>query len=614
MFRYANNAFRVLGLRTDASTTDIMTRVNEIKVKHSLNMDISYDFDFPWMGNVDRSEQNVINALQRLENPVSRLKEEISWFWVDTDTDKKAMDCLIGGDRQAAHEIWKSVTVHDQINEDTVSAFVNQIILSHGSVIGKELSLKYKEEDFGKVQRLTCNKCNIDFEEEYRFCIHCGKKLKVKTKIQKGRKKNIDLSDKHWNNWRFAINRILQFSSEESFWASIRKKAKRINDPRLTVNRIKEIKEGFLNDILSSNFKFLSQALISKDHERIKKHSGLLNGSSLSVAVLREGFNLILSSHIALINRYCKNVSEEVRAFEKSQKNAPEVIVNIYSTLIDNVSSTIHEGKLVDINGICDFALSRDNIASEVKNMSIILNNLIVADKRMCKASIIWGYKQSYRMLKKAIELAGSEYITQQFKLEEETIERNMLMMGYTPTLKDIVSDNSSRSFLPKYFNMSGGDIFRFLISHWWIAFLLFIFIVSVFEDKNPKRRSSSSSSTYSKKQASSSALQNLTSRIDALKLSVDIKEKQVDASALALNVKFEYLEQLGEEIKTIESKALYRDTWEYRRYEEKIDEYNELLEVYNDNKDVHTKLYEEYKEEFDLGNRLVNEYNRKIK
>lgn len=615
MLRYQNNAFRVLGLRTNASTTEIMQRVNEIKVKHSLNMDISYDFDFPWMGSVDRSEQNVINALQRLENPVSRLKEEISWFWVDTDIDKKAMNCLISRDRQAAHEIWKSVTIHDQINENTVSAFVNQIILSHGSVIGKELSLKYKEEDFGKVQRLTCSKCSIDFEEKYRFCIHCGKKLKIKTKGGKGRKKNIDLSEKHWNNWRFAINRIVQFSSEESFWTNVSQKAKRINDPRLTANRIDEIQENFLPDMMSSNFKFLSQALASKDYERVKKHSGLLNGSSLSVEVVREGFNVILSPQIAFVNKYCKSASAEVRAFERSQKNDPETIIKIYLSVMDNILPAIHEGKLVDINCVCDFALSRDNIASEIKNMAIILNNLMVADNRMCKESIIWGYKQSYKMLKKSIELAGSQYVRQQFMSEEETIERNMSIIGYTPSIKDAVSDISSRPFLSRYFNTSVGGILKFLFVNWWIVLVVIFFIVGAFEDKTPKRSSASSSKSYSGSQrGSSSEVQRLSSRIDTLKLSVDKKEKQVAESASAINVKYDYLERLEKEVEAIESRGLAQSSWAYRRYEQKIDEYNELLESYNKNQDTHMKLYEEYKEEFELGNKLVNEYNRKIK
>ena len=73
MYRYENNAFRVLGITPSASMKDIMQRVNEVKVKESLGMQATYDYDFAWMGPVDRSAQGAISALQRLENPNSSL-------------------------------------------------------------------------------------------------------------------------------------------------------------------------------------------------------------------------------------------------------------------------------------------------------------------------------------------------------------------------------------------------------------------------------------------------------------------------------------------------------------------------------------------------------------
>src|SRR3990167_2933304 len=100
MHRYQNNAFRVLGLTPSASMNDIMQRVNEIKVKESLGMPATYDYDFPWMGPVDRSAQGARSALQRLEIPVARLKEEMCWFWFDTEKDKQAIEHLVAGNRQ----------------------------------------------------------------------------------------------------------------------------------------------------------------------------------------------------------------------------------------------------------------------------------------------------------------------------------------------------------------------------------------------------------------------------------------------------------------------------------------------------------------------------------
>ena len=94
MYRYKNNAFRVLGLMPDASFSDIMRRVNEIKVRYSVGMDVSFPWDFTWMGAIERNEENITDALQRLEDPKLRLQEELSWFWFISSTDKQAFELL----------------------------------------------------------------------------------------------------------------------------------------------------------------------------------------------------------------------------------------------------------------------------------------------------------------------------------------------------------------------------------------------------------------------------------------------------------------------------------------------------------------------------------------
>lgn len=424
MYRYQNNAFRVMGLTSDVSIKKIMQRVNEIKVKKTLNIDMSYEYDFSWMGKVDRSEQNVINALQRLENPVSRLKEEIFWFWINTDTDKEALDCLIGGDRQSAHQIWKSVIASDLQEDEKVSALVNQMILSHSSVIGREIDLKYKEDVYTKG---VCSKCNMQFGHEYSFCIQCGNKLK-ETRVENtaAKKRNINLSDTHWQNWRFAINRISLIAENDSFWERTKEKAKKINDPRLSVNRLQEIRDNFLSDIANPNFRFLSHSLVSKDYERTKQHAALLNGSSFPYEYLRKGFNETLASHITLIDRHCRNSAKEITEFDQNEQKSINTVVDIFSKLEKNVTGTITEGNLIDFNCISDYGLARDKLAGNIKNMAIVLNNFLVADKKIPPKKREWGYQRAHEMVRKAIEYAGSQYAKQKFAKDEELVKSNM--------------------------------------------------------------------------------------------------------------------------------------------------------------------------------------------
>jgi hypothetical protein len=141
MFRYQNNAFRILGLEPNVSMKEITKRVNEIKVKISLEMNVEYDYDFPFMGPIHRDEENILNALQRLENPILRLKEEIFWFWFETDSDIEAINYLTQNNRNEAHNIWNVQLKDDNFTEESISAYFNQIILAHRKIKGSGLHI-----------------------------------------------------------------------------------------------------------------------------------------------------------------------------------------------------------------------------------------------------------------------------------------------------------------------------------------------------------------------------------------------------------------------------------------------------------------------------------------
>jgi len=287
MLRYQNNAFRILGLQPNVSMHEIMKRVNEIKVKISLGMEIVYEYDFPWMGKLDRNEHSVINALQRLENPISRLKEEIFWFWFETDCDTRAINYLIQNNREGAHNAWSALITEENPTKKSMSAFMNQIILAHSSVIGEENNVRYKDE------------------------------------TKKTEEKNITLNERHWKNWKVVINRFTLLASNELFREMVKNKAERIDDPRLSTIKVDEICDNFLQDIVEPNFAFMSHALISKDYQRVKEHSSLLcedwipYDSSFPSEILKKGFNSVLSSQTDLLNRHAQNAAKDLNRVEK---------------------------------------------------------------------------------------------------------------------------------------------------------------------------------------------------------------------------------------------------------------------------------------------------------
>lgn len=619
MYRYQNNAFRVMGLPADVSIKEMTQRVNEIRVKTSLNIDVSYEFDFAWMGRVDRSEQNVINALQRLENPISRLKEEIFWFWIDTDIDRNAVDCLIRGDRHSAHELWKSVIASDIEEDKKVSALVNQMILSHSSVIGREIDLRYKEDVYTKG---VCPRCNMQFGHEYRFCVECGNKLKeVIVENTSARKRNVSLSDTHWQNWRFAINRISLIAENEYFWKRAREKATRINDPRLSDIRLKEMRGSFLSDIASPNFRFLSQSLVSKDYERTKQHAALLNGSSFSYEYLRKGFNEILSSHITLIDRHCRNSAKEIAKFNQSEQKTIDTVVDIYSTLEKNVSGTVEEGNFIDFNCISDYGLARDKLADNVKNMAIVLNNFLVADKKMPPKNREWGYQKAHEMVKKAIEYAASQYTKQKFVKDEELVKNNMeierLNRSYYEKSASNKSTSNSTTYRPSTKQTSRTN-WKPIIG--WILFIGFIIVVGYLSDDSSNKTNASSkrSSSYSSQSSSSStSLYQLKTSIESL--SEAIKQKETRLLSLEERVKSgnSRLEALQFEINDLNTRM--NNTWLGRNglideYNQKVNTYNAMLASHNTVYSKYKALHDSYKQDVSTHDALVESYNKRIR
>lgn len=608
MYIYQNNAFRILGLLPSAHMQEILSRANEIKVKKSLGFDVVYEYDFSWMGSLDRSDENVINALQRLEDPVSRLREEIFWFWIESNADKKSLNFLIENKRQAAHEIWKEIVDNKNLNEsnsssvsteDSIRACLNEAILAHSSAIGREIDLKYQE-DFKEqkiiireeTEVLCCPECQKVFEKEWKVCLKCGVNLVLyknerKEQVIKSRNSNVVLNETHWKNWRFAISKFLLLNSSEIFWAFIVRKIKITNDPRLPESKIEELRKTFLLEVTKPNLEFISRALASKDYERTKWHSNLLNGLSLPSVILKDGFNRTLSSHIELLNQYSKDTKKEIDQFTESASK--DLVLGVYSRISNHAKDIIYEGNLVDINCISDFALARDSVAGVLRSLSVEVHNRF------------HDCKKSYEIINEAIECAASSYLKQRFQKDAEAVKQNLVLS----------EQNKEQTTTPpkKKWNLKSIP--------WWVWVIGFFVLVSVFSDNKSNKISSSSRSSSSYQSTTSTELSNLKSRIINLKESVDSKETRIEDLANEIKEKENELTSLKNDIENIESQYTsqsYIPQDIEGDYNNKIEEYNNvLLPAYNDLLNQAKELYSEYQQEVATHDALVESYNKKI-
>jgi len=572
MLRYQNNAFRILGLKPNVSMRDIMKRVNEIKVKISLGMEIVYEYDFPWMGALDRNEHSIIKALQRLENPISRLKEEIFWFWFETDCDKKAINYLKKNNYLAAHKTWNKLISSENSTKESMSAFMNQIILAHSSVIREE-------------------------------CVE-------KEKNQK--KKSTTLREKHWENWKFVINRFTLIASDKIYWEMVKEKAEKIDDPRLSSSKVDEIYNNFLQDIAKPNFTFMRDALILKDYERVKQHSNLLskgwipNKSPFPLEVLRKGFNRILSSQTDLLKRYAQNAVKELNRVEKGEKDADKTIISIYSKLIDNVRTIIYEGNLIDSNSISDFALAKNELAKVIRNCAIALNNILVADANLPQEEKENEAFQAFEMIRKALECATTTYVRQKYEKDEELLKNNLLMVQANTKYKKQISSKAKRK-----------SIFAFLF---WGAIIFYIFIFPMFNNDNSTSDKTSinipSYNSNTDNDKAHYALDQLEIRIENLEEEIEKKEIRISEKEIQLEAEIEKKEILESEIKRLDyqiENTIVGKNELIDEYNKKSEQYNILFNTYENIYSEYEKLFKEYEEDMITHDSLVEAYNAGI-
>jgi len=533
---------------------------------------------------------------------------------VETEYDEEAVNLLIQDKRQDAHNIWKSVTTSDTPNNKSISAFVNQAILAHSSVIGKEIGVKYGEEieevqiSTGKKRNtLYCPKCRKEYDLSWKVCLDCRSKLKEHStnKTVKQKKSNIALGEAHWKNWRFVINRFSTIVSQDLFWEYVGEKARKTNDPRLSRKKIQEIHEHFVADISEPNFAFISRALSCKDYERVKRHSSLLNGSTISADVLRGGFNQILSEQNRTMSRYSELAETDLLKVEKEQKNSAKKVINIYTRLVDNVTDVVYEGNIVDINSVSDFVIARDKLAKVARNSAIALNNVLVSDKLNSQKEIINNYNCAHDMIRKALEFAGSSYIRQKYEKDEELIRKNLEMTR-------VYNSYTQQQASPK----TSGFNWKAIIG--WGAVILFYVIVANLPDDSSNKGTTRSTSSYKSKSSSTQpSLYQLKTRIENLATSIKAKESKL--AELESSIKFgnSRLESLETELNTLNSRM--KNAWFGKdklidEYNKKVNQYNALQNKYNPIYTEYKQVYNKYKQEVTTHDKLVESYNKRIR
>src|SRR3990170_4514625 len=105
---YQENAFRILGVSANATLKTVRDAYSTLKQRGKLGGLGLVDDPLCFLSTIDRSEPNVRDAFNKLQNLQTRLKERLFWFTNSTRADKDALARLTSKDPTKAIQIWES--------------------------------------------------------------------------------------------------------------------------------------------------------------------------------------------------------------------------------------------------------------------------------------------------------------------------------------------------------------------------------------------------------------------------------------------------------------------------------------------------------------------------
>ena len=121
----ADNPFRILGLSGNASEREIRKRVRTLTRLAEVGRSKEVDFDFPFLGRVERSLDAIRQAASQIEQGQERLTHSLFWFLQRDSVDEIALNHLAQGGIEKARSIWQKVPRTEHVSDRNLSTVFN---------------------------------------------------------------------------------------------------------------------------------------------------------------------------------------------------------------------------------------------------------------------------------------------------------------------------------------------------------------------------------------------------------------------------------------------------------------------------------------------------------
>lgn len=126
------NPFRILGLPSNTSEKELQKQLSIIKRYSEIGKNITSDFDFSFLGKLERNQDKVSRAASQIEQVNNKIFHALFWFIKYNQIDEIALNHLKNNDPNKAIEIWSKLTATGVVNETNFHAFNNLSTITLG--------------------------------------------------------------------------------------------------------------------------------------------------------------------------------------------------------------------------------------------------------------------------------------------------------------------------------------------------------------------------------------------------------------------------------------------------------------------------------------------------
>ncbi len=262
---YRHNAFRITGMPVAASLREMKRQKARMEMAGSLGLAQTSQPCLPLDPPPTKDQADA--ASYRLQDPLSRLIDELLWFWPDADTDGEdpALAALQANRVNDALAIW----VQQDKDPDAPSPIHNLAVLYHAMALDLELRCQQK----GWTDDLK-RRCDV--------------------------------------YWQRALKRWNQLDCDEAFWKRVCDRVAELDDPRLTDQTVWALRAALPRVALQTSAALAQQAVDRGELDQARRHAAILKASGFGQGMLPEEMSAEILKSLKADVRQSSN--EELRA------------------------------------------------------------------------------------------------------------------------------------------------------------------------------------------------------------------------------------------------------------------------------------------------------------